>query len=191
MPEEYLFMTMHDFYGLAVLFSLAAPFTIFVYLVAVLLVRPPWKVFLASLLGGLVMGLINLVFDLIAYYAHLWHYALKELIFHLPLPFYLTPMLIYGSMIYLLIWRFWGGRWHWLARVLLFGLPIFGIIRDIVNERIGASYITWDSLWAVPAVIVMWPLMFYAGYLLFSRLTSTHHQAETDLQESEVAQVQK
>jgi hypothetical protein len=184
-------MTMQDFYGLAVLFSLAAPFTIFVYLVALLLIRPSLKVFLASLLGGLIMGLINIGADLAAYYAHWWHYTLKELIFHLPLPFYMTTMLIYGSMIYLLIWRFWRGRWHWLARLLLFGLPIFGIVRDIVNERIGASYILWDSFWAVPVTIVMWPLMFYAGYLLFSRMAPSRHEAAAEQQGDEVARVQK
>src|SRR5436189_5265434 len=126
-------MTMHDFYGLAVLFSLAAPFTIFVYLIALLLIRPSLRAFLVSLLAGLVMGLINLGADLAAYYAHWWHYSLRELVFHLPLPFYMTPILIYGSMVYLLIWRFWQGRWHWLARLLLFGLPIFGILRDITT----------------------------------------------------------
>jgi hypothetical protein len=182
---------MQDFYGLAVLFSLAAPFTVFVYLVALLLIRPSWKAFLASLLGGLVMGLINLGTDLAAYYAHWWHYTLKELILHVPLPFYMIPILIYGSMVYLLIWRFLRGRWHWVARLLLFGLPIFGIVRDIINERIGASYIAWDSLWAVPVTIVMWPLMFYAGYLLFARLAPSRKGAETEQQRDEAGHVQK
>ncbi len=184
-------MTMQDFYGLAVLFSLAAPFTIFVYLFALLLIRPSLKAFWFSLLAGLVMGLINLGVDLAAYYAHWWHYALKELLFHIPLPFYMTPVLIYGSMVYLLIWRFWRGRWHWLSRLLLFGLPIFGILRDIITERIGATYITWDSLWAVPVTIVMWPLMFYAGYLLFSRLAPPRQIEDAGLQPDETGHVQK
>jgi hypothetical protein len=183
-------MTMHDFYGLAVLFSLAAPFTLFVYLIALLLIRPPLRVFFVSLLAGLVLGLINLGVDLAAYYAHWWHYALNELVFHLPLPFYMTPILIYGSMVYLLIWRFWQGRWHRLARLLLFGLPIFGILRDIVTVRIGASYIVWDSLWAVPVTIVTWPVMFYAGYLLFARLAPPRSIVE-DQRQNEAAEMQK
>jgi hypothetical protein len=174
-----------------VLFSLAAPFTLFVYLIALLLIRPPLRVFFVSLLSGLVMGLINLGTDLAAYYAHWWHYSLKELVFHLPLPFYMTPILVYGSMIYLLIWRFRAGRWHRLARLLLFGLPVFGILRDIVTERIGATYVAWDSLWAVPVTIVMWPVMFYAGYLLFVRLAPPRAIEEEQKQTDEAAPVQK
>jgi hypothetical protein len=184
-------MTMQDFYGLAVLFSIAAPFTIIVYLIALLLIRPPLRVFFSSVLAGLVMGVINLGFDLTAYYAHWWHYALKELLWHLPLPFYMIPILIYGSMIYLLIWRFWRGRWHWLAQVLLFGLPVFGIVRDIVNVAIGASYVAWDSFLGPLMTIVLWPVMFYAGYLLFARLAPSRQGVEAEQQPDDEASVQK
>src|SRR5215831_14448447 len=91
------------------------PFIVLVYLAFLLFLRPPGRVILASLLGGLPMAIINALIDLIAYYASLWHYILTGLILQLPLPFYITPFLIYGGLTYLLIWRFWGNRWHWLA----------------------------------------------------------------------------
>jgi hypothetical protein len=170
-------MTTQDFYNFAVLFSLAAPVALVVYIVALIFIKPTKGAFIASLLGGLLMGVLNLLADLTAYNAHWWHYTLKELILHLPIPFYITPILIYGSLVYLLIWRFWTGRLRWLALVLLFGLPIFGIVRDIVSVQIGASYIAWDSGLAIPAVIVMWLVMFYAGYFVFKLLAPREEAA--------------
>jgi hypothetical protein len=163
-------MTTQDFYNFAVLFSLAAPVTLVVYVAAVIFIKPTKAVFVASLLGGLLMGVLNMAADFVAYYAHWWHYTLKELILHLPIPFYITPILIYGSLVYLLIWRFWPGRTRWLALVLLLGLPIFGIVRDIVSVQIGTSYIVWDSALAIPAIILMWLVMFYLGYIVFKRM---------------------
>jgi hypothetical protein len=175
-------MSMNDLYGLLVLFTFVAPITIIVYLTALLLLRPPKAVILASLLGGLLMGLVNVLVDLVAYYAHWWHYTLQELIFHIPIPFYMTPILIYGSMIYLLIWRFWSGRFRWLSRLLLFGVPIFGIVRDIGGAMLGTSYITWDnSAVAVPVIIGMWVVMFSGGYLLFKRLAPPRESGENSV----------
>ena len=76
--------------------TLVIPFIIVVYLAVLLFMRPARIVLLASLLGGLTMGIINMLVDLIAYFAHWWHYTLNGLILHLPLPFYITPILIYG-----------------------------------------------------------------------------------------------
>src|SRR5260370_32608904 len=79
------------------------PFVIIVYAIFVLFIRPTRAVWLASLAGGLVMALINALIDLLAYYASWWHYTASGLILRLPLPFYLTPMLIYGGGGYMLI----------------------------------------------------------------------------------------
>ncbi|TMC15731.1 MAG: hypothetical protein E6J34_21215 [Chloroflexi bacterium] len=161
---------MTTIYNFAVLFSFVAPFTVLIYLAGLLFIRPPRTVLVASLLGGLAMGLLNMLTDLAAYHAHWWHYTLKELILHVPVPFYLTPVLIYGSLAYLLIWRLWPGKAGWVARALLFGLPVFGIVRDIFSVQVGASYIAWDSILAIPVTVVMWLLMFYAGFFLFRSL---------------------
>ena len=151
--------------------ALDVPFIIVVYLAVLLFIHPPWRVLLSSLAGGLFMGVINALADLIAYYVHWWHYTLSELILHLPLPFYITDVLIYGSVAYLLIWRFWRGRGHWFALLLLIGIAIFGIVRDISGALTRTSYTMWDN--ALPAALVtvlMWIIMFYGGYWIFTRM---------------------
>ncbi len=151
--------------------TLVIPFIIVVYLAVLLFMRPARVVLLASLLGGLTMGVINMLFDLIAYFAHWWHYTLNGLILHLPLPFYITPILIYGSIVYLLIWRFWHGRGHWFALLLLCGIPLFRAATDIIGGSVTqASYTSFDSILAGPLDVVMWLLMFYGGFFVFTRV---------------------
>jgi hypothetical protein len=149
--------------------ALVLPYIVIAYLAVLLFIHPPRVVVLASLLSGLLLGLINAIVDLVAYYAHLWHYTLNGLILHVPLPFYITPVLIYGSVVYLLIWRFWSGRGHWFALLLLVGIPIFCIVRDIVGAITTSSYVIWDSVLAGPIDVVMWGVMFYAGFFVFKR----------------------
>ena len=151
--------------------ALDVPFMVVVYLAVLLFLHVPRAVIFASLLGGLVMGLINMLIDLAAYYAHWWHYyTLNGLILHVPLPFYITPVLVYGSITYLLIWRFISGRNRWLALLLLIGVPIVGMLRDVVGAIAGTSYVMWESGFAAPMVALMWIVMFGAGYLVFKRL---------------------
>ena len=151
--------------------TLVIAFIIVVYLAVLLFIRPPRVVLLASLLGGLTMGVLNVLFDLLAYYAHWWHYTLNGLILHLPLPFYITPILTYGSIVYLLIWRFWHGRGHWAAVLLLICVPIFRATIDIVSSVVThTGYTQFDSPLAAPLDVVMWLLMFYTGFLVFNRL---------------------
>ena len=159
--------------------ALVLPYIILFYLAVLLFTRPPRAVVFASLLGGLLAGLIYALVDLAAYYAHWWHYSLNELILHVPLPFYISPVLIYGSIVYLLIWRFWTGRGHWFALLLLIGTPIFGIVRDVWGGITGTSYVAWDSVMAGPIDAVMWLLMFYAGFLAFKRFAPPRQAAST------------
>src|SRR2546421_6990807 len=151
--------------------TLVIPFIIVVYLAVLLFIRPPRPILLASLLGGLIQGLLNALFDLLAYYAHWWHYTLNGLLLHLPLPFYITPILVYGSIVYLLIWRFWHGRGHKAAVLLLIIIPIFKAASDIVGSLVThTSYTQFDSVLAGPVDVVMWLVMFYVGFWVFARL---------------------
>ena len=145
------------------------PFIVIIYLGFLLFIRPPREVILASLLGGLTMGVINAFVDLIAHYASLWHYTASGLILQLSLPLYITPILIFGGLVYLLIWRFWHSRWHWFALLLLIGVPIFGFARDLLAAVTRSSYVVWDSAFAGPLDLVLWLVMFYAGYFVFRR----------------------
>lgn len=165
-------------------FALVVPFMVLFYLAVLLFIRVPRNVVFASLLGGVIMGLLNLLFDLAAYYAHWWHYNLNGLILHVPLPFYSTSVLVYGSLAYLLIWRFWRGRAHWFARLLLIGIPIFGTVRDIGGAITGSSYVVFDNaVLAGLMTLVMWVIMFYAGYVVFKRLAPLREEVE--VQETE------
>src|SRR6266702_3459197 len=130
----------------------AVPFIILVFFGFVMFIHPPRAVLRVSLLSGLVVGIVNIIFDLLAYYAHWWHYdSLSNLILHLPLPFYITPVLVYGSIVYLLIWRFWQGRGHWFALLLLIGIPLFRASTDIVGALVThSSYTQFDSVLAGP-----------------------------------------
>lgn len=150
---------------------LTVPFIIVCYLAVQLFIRPTRAVLLASLLGGLVLAILNILLDMLAYYAHWWHYTLTGLTLHVPLPFYISAFLIYGSIGYLLIWRFWNGRGRWFSYVLLFGVPVVGVLRDAFG------YATWDSMWALPMDIVMWIVMFYVGLFVFWRLITRREMA--------------
>jgi hypothetical protein len=158
--------------------TLVVPFMLVVFLGVLFFVRPPKSVVIASLLGGLTMGIINMLFDLAAYYAHWWHYTLNGLVLHLPLPFYASPILIYGGIAFLLIWRFRQGRGHWFALLLLFGVPLFRAALDILGALTLQSYTQFDSVFATPIDILMWLLMFYAGFWVFTRLSAGEHKAE-------------
>ena len=158
--------------------TLAGPFIVVIYLAVVMLyLRPPRTLLIASLLGGLTMAVINMLFELLAYYAHWWHYTLNGLVLHLPIPFYITPLLIYGSLGYLFIQRFWQGRGHWFALLLLIGIPLLRAIADITGTYTQSTYTTFDSIAAVPMDIVMWVVAFYAGYWVFKRLAVSEQLA--------------
>ncbi len=150
---------------------LAVPLLLVIYLGFLLFIRPPKRVLLASLLGGIIVGLVNMLVDMAAYYAHWWYYNLQELILHVPLPFYISPVLIFGSLAYLLIWRFGHGRSRWFSFLLLIGVPLFCIVRDILG---GLTH-TADQEWQNGPVdtlvtIVMWVVAFYGGFWLFWRM---------------------
>lgn len=158
---------------------LVIPFIVVVYLAVLLFLRPPRAVLLASLLGGLVMGLINALVDIAAYNAHWWHYTLNGLILHVPLPFYITPVLVYGSIAYMLIWRFWTGRLHWFSLLLLFGVPVFGIARDFLGALTASSYTVWENTpMAAIVTVLMWLVMFFGGYVVFNRIAPAYVPSE-------------
>lgn len=150
--------------------TLVVPFIVIFYLAVLLFLHPPSQVLVASLLGGLVMALLNMLGDLAAYYLHWWHYNLNGLILHLPIPFYITPLLIYGSLGYLLIWHFWRSKKHWLALLFLIGIPVFGTARDLLGWVTNSSYSVPAGWFAGPLDAALWLIMFYLGYWLFLRL---------------------
>ncbi len=157
------------------------PVILIVYFAVILFMRPPKEVILASLAGGLVMAILNALGDLLAYYASWWHYSASGLALHLPLPFYLTQLFIFGGLAYVLIWRFTDGREaagqrpnHRLALALLIGVPLLGYARDILDAVVlNSSYLVWDSALAYAIDLLLWAAMFFAGYFVFRRVLAT------------------
>jgi hypothetical protein len=148
------------------------PVVILFYGMFVLFMRPPLKVVGATLVGGLVMALLNLVGDLAAIHASLWHYSASGLIAQLPLPFYITPLFITGALVYLLIWRFWHGAYHWLALIFLVGVPVFVFLSNFWQGLLAtsSSFLVWQGSLAWIADLVLVLVMFFAGYLVFHAL---------------------
>jgi hypothetical protein len=158
---------------------LTVPLLLVIYLGFLLFIRPPKQVLLASLLGGIIVGLVNLFVDIAAYYAHWWYYTLKELVLHVPVPFYISPALVFGSLAYLLIWRFGRGRSHWFGLLLLIGVPLFCIVRDVSGGLTHTAYQEWENgPIATLVTIVMWLVAFYGGFGLFWRMAG-HIEPET------------
>lgn len=159
---------------------LDVPFILVVYLAVLLFTRPGRVPTLAALLGGLGMAVINMLADLLAYYVHLWHYTLPGLVFHLPLPFYIPDIFIYGGIGYLAIWLLWHRRsWHWVAIALLVATPLVRALFDYARAVTASGYIVWDSPLAGVFDLLQYLVAFYLGYLLFTLCVRTylsHHQ---------------
>jgi hypothetical protein len=165
--------------------TLVVPVFVIFYLAFLLFIRPSKPVLLASLLGGIITGLVNLLVDLLAYYAHWWHYTPDEVILHVPLPYYISTVLTFGSLAYLLVWRFWYGRARWFSYLLLAGVPIFCIIRDIIGHMTPGSDVTLENATITPFVIAgMWLIAFFSGFLLFWRLASSYRYTANDHEEA-------
>lgn len=163
------------------------PAIVIFYGAFVLFMRPPVKVLGASLAGGLVMALLNILGDLAAIHTSLWYYNASGLVGELPLPLYTTPLFVLGGLAYLLIWRFWRGASHWAALLLLAGVPVLGFLRDLWQAGVThAGMLTWRSSLAAPLDFVFWLVMFFAGYLVFRVLAparqeeATHESAQTE-----------
>ncbi len=165
--------------------TLDLAFIVVVYFAFLLFIHPPRSVVFSSLLGGLVLGLINILVDIVAHFTNIWQYTISGLTFFVPLPFYISPILFYGSVVYLLIWRFWRGRNHWFSMLLLFGIPVFGIVRDLWGGLLVISPYNpkWSSPLSILLDIAMWVVMFYTGFFIFKRLAPA--RAETLIQEAQ------
>lgn len=144
------------------------PVIVLAYGVFVLFMHPPLRVIGATLAGGLVMALLNILGDLAAISTSLWYYNASGLIGSLPLPLYTTQIFILGGLAYLLIWRLRRSSHAWLALVILIGVPALGFLRDLWQAGISTmgSVLIWKHPLAWIADLGLWILMFFVGYLV-------------------------
>lgn len=152
------------------------PVVLIFYGIFVLFMHPPVKVIRASLVGGLVMALLNIAGDLVAIHTSQWYYNASGLIEQLPLPLYTTSLFITGGLAYLLIWRFWRSTYHWFALLLLIGVPLLGYMRDFWQAGLATSMLVWQGQFAWVGSLILWMLMFFTGYLVFHLLAPARQE---------------
>lgn len=161
------------------------PAVLILYGSFVLFMHPPMRVIRASLIGGSVMALLNIAGDVIAIHTSQWSYHASGLIGQLPLPLYTTSLFVTGGLAYLLIWRCWQSAYHWLALLLLVGVPGLGYMRDLWQAGLAASILVWSGPLAWAADLLLWPVMFFSGYLVFRALAPARQGAGQRAREAE------
>jgi hypothetical protein len=114
--------------GLVQLFVIIFPPILYTGLA--LWIRPPWKVIGLSFIAGVLMGSLNLLGDILAYYQGWWHYPFTSAN-HAPLTFYLGTIIFYGAGIMGLVGWWVRKRFDWRGGVILLVVfPLWGILRD-------------------------------------------------------------
>ena len=93
-------------------------------------IHPPWRIIGFSLLTGIVVGFLNMLGDMLAFYKDWWHYPFTSAS-HAPLTFYLGTALFYGAVIMGLVSWWARKRFGWHGGVILLVIfPLWGILRD-------------------------------------------------------------
>jgi hypothetical protein len=167
------------------------PVVLIFYGACVLFMHPPLKVVRASLLGGAAMALLNIAGDIVAIHTSQWSYRASGLIGQLPLPLYTTSLFITGGLVYIFIWRFWQSAYHWLALLLLVGVPVLGYMRDLWQSSLITSILVWSGPLAWAGDLLLWPIMFFGGYGIFRALAPVRQDGGLPAQRAEPALMER
>jgi len=137
-------------------------------------IRPPWKVIGFSFIAGFVMGSLNLLGDILAYYQDWWHYPFTTAN-HTPLTFYLGSVIFYGAGIMGLVGWWVRTRFGWHGGVILLVVfPVWGILRDFGGAALynqTQTMIVWGKgLVTVLADFVLWGSAGAAGFFTMTGL---------------------
>ena len=131
-------------------------------------IRQPWKVIGLSFIAGFVMGSLNLLGDMLAYYQDWWHYPFTNAN-HAPLTFYLATVIFYGAGIMGLVGWWTRKRFGWRGGVVLLVLfPLWGILRDFGGSALynhTQTMIVWGKCFIpVVADFLLWASAGAAGF---------------------------
>ncbi len=140
------------------------------YVALALWTRPPWKVIGFSFVVGLLMGSLNLLGDILAYYQGWWHYPFTSAN-RAPLTFYLGTVIFYGAGIIGLVG--WWVRKRVGIRgglILLIAFPMWGILRDFAGSALThqtGTMIVWGKGFVpVLADFLLWGSAGAAGFFV-------------------------
>lgn len=153
------------------------------YAALALWIHPPWKIIGLSLVTGLVLGCLNLLGDIFAYYQGWWHYPFTTAS-HAKLSFYLGTALFYGAGIMGLVG--WWARKRFGRRggiVLLVLFPLWGFLRDFGGSALynqTQTMIVWGEGFVPGAAdFLLWASAGAAGFFTMVGLekwSAKHHQ---------------
>ena len=142
------------------------------YAALALWTRPSWKVIGFSIIAGLVMGCLNLLGDILAYYQGWWQYPFTSAN-HAPLMFYLGTVIFYGAGVMGLVG--WWVRKRFGMRgglILLTAFPLWGILRDFAGSALThqtGTMIVWGMGFVpVLADFLLWGCAGAAGFFIMS-----------------------
>ena len=141
------------------------------YIGLALWTRPSWKMIGVSFVAGLVMGCLNIMGDILAYYQNWWHYPFTPEN-HAPLTFYLGTVIFYGAGIMGLVG--WWVRKRFGMRggvILLIVFPLWGILRDFggsaLTNQTGTMIVWGKGFVPVLADFLLWGCAGAAGFFIF------------------------
>ncbi len=137
-------------------------------------IRPPWKVIGLSFIAGFVMGSLNLLGDMLAFYQSWWHYPFTTAN-HAPLTFYLGTVIFYGAGIMGLVGWWARKRFGWRGGVILLVVfPLWGILRDFGGSALynqTQTMIVWgEGRVPVLADFLLWASAGAAGFFTMAGL---------------------
>jgi membrane-bound metal-dependent hydrolase YbcI (DUF457 family) len=144
------------------------------YAVLALWIRPSWRIIGLSLVSGFVMGSLNMLGDMFAFYQGWWHYPFTTAN-HAPLTFYLATALFYGAGVMGLVGWWACKRFGWRGGVvLLVVFPLWGILRDFGGSVLynqAQTMIVWGKgLIPVLADFLLWASAGAAGFFAMAGL---------------------
>ena len=123
-----------------------------------------------SFIAGVVMGCLNLLGDILAYYQNWWHYPFTPEN-HAPLTFYLGTVIFYGAGIMGLVG--WWVRKRFGMRggvILLIVFPLWGILRDFggsaLTNQTGTMIVWGKGFVPVLADFLLWGCAGAAGFFI-------------------------
>jgi hypothetical protein len=137
-------------------------------------IRPPRKVIGLSIIAGFIMGSLNLLGDMLAFYQDWWYYPFTTAN-HAPLTFYLGTVIFYGAGIMGLVGWWVRKRFGWHGWViLLIAFPLWGILRDFGGSALynqTQTMIVWGKGFVpVLADFLLWASAGAAGFFTMAGL---------------------
>lgn len=133
------------------------------------LLRPPRHILVLTLKVCWLIGVMNVIADVVGTRFGFWHFTMDHLVFDLPPDLYVTISLAYGGAFLLTYWWLRERHRPWAVPFALI-LPFYGLFRDFFGQRMtGDSMLVWDSPHWWIADFASWAIGLWATMFVFHR----------------------